>query len=267
MPEATTTPPSDTATGFASQTGDSPDHVQRMLDKVEGTPAPEPAWAQVVPEKFRAATPEETLAKLAKSYGELEKRLSGSTTPPEATSPPTPTVTPTPTDGGALDTASITEEVRIFGKVSEETIAKYAARGIPRSLVEGYAQGIQAIAQQVVTEVHSVVGGDKTYSDMLSWAKSNLSPEEIDSYDADVTSGDKGRVLRAVRGLHAIYKGSRPSVPNFVTGDAGNPVAGSGFDSRAQMTEAMRDPRYKKDPAYRNQIEARLKTTDFSLLR
>ena len=41
-------------------------------------------------------------------------------------------------------------------------------------------------------------------------------------------------------------------------GNVGSKSSSNGFESWAQVTEAMRDPRYDKDEAYRRKVEQRL---------
>ena len=61
----------------------------------------------------------------------------------------------------------------------------------------------------------------------------------------------------AIRGVYARFIADGGSPVSLVQGD----TQGSGarpFNSAAQVTEAMKDPRYGNDPAYRAQVEQRL---------
>jgi len=46
-------------------------------------------------------------------------------------------------------------------------------------------------------------------------------------------------------------------MPSLMTGDTNVPIEPR-YDSLAQITSAMSDPRYEKDPAYRAQVAGRL---------
>jgi len=62
----------------------------------------------------------------------------------------------------------------------------------------------------------------------------------------------------AVQGLKARMGGN--AEPNLVRGKAA--ISQSQFDSQAQITEAMKDPRYAKDPAYRDEVIEKINRSD-----
>jgi hypothetical protein len=61
----------------------------------------------------------------------------------------------------------------------------------------------------------------------------------------------------AISGLHAKYVAKSGVEPRLIGGKAPRD-AGEKFESTAQLVEAMKDPKYQSDPAYRRKIEARL---------
>ena len=61
----------------------------------------------------------------------------------------------------------------------------------------------------------------------------------------------------AAQGLHARYVAANGAEPALVTGATAG-QSGDVFSSTAQLVEAMRDPRYAADPAYRATVEAKL---------
>ena len=52
--------------------------------------------------------------------------------------------------------------------------------------------------------------------------------------------------------------------PNLVKGKASTSV--DTFESWAQVTEAMKDPRYTKDPAYQAEIQSKLRNSNLQEL-
>jgi len=44
---------------------------------------------------------------------------------------------------------------------------------------------------------------------------------------------------------------------------ASAPASGTGFASSAEMISAMSDPKYKSDPAFRNQVRLRVGRSNF----
>ena len=90
---------------------------------------------------------------------------------------------------------------------------------------------------------------------MAEWAKANMSPAEIDAYNKATASNDMTVVENAVLGLAYRYQSEVGKDPKLLGGKA---AGNSGFQSVAQLTAAMKDPRYEKDPAYRREVQNRL---------
>ena len=59
------------------------------------------------------------------------------------------------------------------------------------------------------------------------------------------------------KGLHAQYVAANGSNPSLVKGNAANSTT-NGFQSWQQVSEAMRNPKYANDPAYRQEVSNRL---------
>jgi hypothetical protein len=65
-------------------------------------------------------------------------------------------------------------------------------------------------------------------------------------------------IKMAVAGLKARYEQANgASSGRLIQGDVKGPSGGA-FRSIAEIVEAMKDPRYAKDPAYRSDVEKRV---------
>lgn len=104
------------------------------------------------------------------------------------------------------------------------------------------------------------VGGEKQYNEMLGWAGQNLTDQEIESYDAIMDQGDPAAAYWAVQALSYRYRDANGVEGDLVQGKP--PGAGDTFRSQAELVEAMADPRYDKDPAYRRDLMRRLENSD-----
>jgi hypothetical protein len=102
-----------------------------------------------------------------------------------------------------------------------------------------------------------MAGGEEQYSGLVQWASENLSESEIDAYNANVESGDLSLAQFAVSGLVARYRSEVGNEPQLVQGDNASSSSGA-FQSVAELTAAMRDPRYNNDPAYRKSVADKL---------
>ena len=222
----------------------SQDETQNTDESVESSGEERPEW---LPEKFQS--PED----LAKAYSELEKQYHSKAEKndeePTESNPSSEQVNST------IKTAS--DEYAEYGQLSEETFKALEANGISRNLVDLYISGIEAVSQQQSESLMNEVGGEANYKAMSKWASTALTDDEQEVFNNTVESGDTKAALMAIRGLYARYTSDGGRSVNLYQGD----TVGAGvspFNSAAQVTEAMKDPRYAKDPAYRAHIEKRL---------
>lgn len=203
-----------------------------------------PDW---LPEKF------ESEQDLANAYAELEKKQSASDTDKSDAKSETKEDTNSINDVIAKATDVFTEK----GELADKDYNALAKVGIPREMVDAYIRGQEALISSQELEVQEVVGGGANYEAMTDWASENLSETEIEAFDEVVTAGTVDQAKMAVQGLYARFVSSGGKPPNVnqgaVTGSSVKP-----FGSAAQVTQAMADPRYQNDPAYRQQVERRL---------
>jgi len=64
-------------------------------------------------------------------------------------------------------------------------------------------------------------------------------------------------VKLAVSGLQSKYQSAEGSDPALIAGQSA-PSSGGNYGSWAEVTTAMRDPRYARDPAYRQSVADKL---------
>jgi hypothetical protein len=116
------------------------------------------------------------------------------------------------------------------------------------------AQPLSADAAKTIVDS---VGGQDAYNDTLAWASDNLKPEEVAAYDNVVNSGNKDAIFFAVQALNQRYKDSVGFEGQQISGRAPKSTV-KGFRSNAELANAISDPRYRNDPAYRYDIEQKL---------
>lgn len=106
--------------------------------------------------------------------------------------------------------------------------------------------------------LYDVVGGQEQYTNMLRWAADNCDEQTIEMYDAVMSKGDLESCFFAVQAMAfrmAEMEGWQPD--DFLSGRASVQTADV-FRSQAEVVEAMSDPRYDRDPAYRQDIMNKL---------
>jgi len=236
----------------AKADGDTPQTPDNQDTPDEGSERPE--W---LPEKFK--TPED----MAKSYAALEKKMSGGKEPEASATEDTPAEIPTNdeakdvADKAGLDFDALQTEYGSNGQLSDETYEAINKSGIPRDVVDSYIAGQEALATRVRTDMFKSVGGEENYGTMMEWASSSLDKAEVNAYNNVMGTSDPDQIQLAVRGLHAKYQAENGSNPSLISGET-TANAGTKFESVAQVTAAMRDPKYKTDPAFRKTVEAKL---------
>ena len=210
---------------------------------VKETTEERPEWLD---EKFQS--PED----LAKAYNELQKKQSTKAEKaedkPEEAAPSSKTVE-------VISGAS--EEFSEKGELSDKSFIELEKAGISRDMVEAYIRGQESIATSEALEVQNEVGGNANYSAMSDWASENLSESDLDGFNSIVENGSIDQAKMAVKGLYSQFISAGGNPPELSQGGtSGSSV--KPFGSAAQVTEAMRDPRYSTDPAFRDNVEKRL---------
>ena len=126
-----------------------------------------------------------------------------------------------------------------------------------RKQVEEGGVGAKDFTETEMTELKGVVGGDENYQNMLEWAGANLNQQEIDMFDAVMQRGDALGAFFAIRSLAYRYNDAAGYEGKMLTGNAPK-TSGSQYRSQQEVIQAMSDPRYESDPAYRKDIMDKL---------
>ena len=123
------------------------------------------------------------------------------------------------------------------------------------------ANAPEPMTEETATQLKGMVGGDQEYTNLLGWAKDNFTEQEIDMYDAIMDSGNTEAAFFAVQALALRYQDSMGTEGELIQGRAATDSA-DGFRSQAELVNAMNDPRYERDAAYRNDIMRKLELSD-----
>ncbi len=210
------------------------DNTQKSTDEAR------PDW---LPEKFANAE------ELAKAYGELEKKQSS------PTEEPIEQVAEASEQTGAID--KFYNEYAETGEISEKSYAELNGMGLSKELVDGYIAGQKAIADNDVRQIQNTVGGEENYSKLLNWSEQNLTEAEKTAFNDMLDTGTIEQVKLAVSAIANRAGITGEAKQEMLQGDTTASTA-EVFESIAQVTEAMNDPRYEKDPAYRKSIENKI---------
>ena len=154
------------------------------------------------------------------------------------------------------ETSYTKETVEALNKLKPAELADMHLRY--RQQVE---QSKPQITEQQVTELKNVAGGEQQYGEMLQWAQNNLAEQEIKMFDAVMERGDPLGAFFAVRSLAYRYQDAQGYDGKMVTGTAPR-SDGDQFQSQAEVVQAMSDPRYDRDPAFRQKVMKKLERSN-----
>lgn len=216
--------------------------------KVDEEPAEEerPEWLD---EKFES--PEE----MAKAYKALQQKMSKPKAEKKESAKTEEASAPEATTSAIEDARS---EFADSGELSDKAFDALEKAGLPRSFVEQYIAGQQAMSVQQAATIQESIGGAGNYEAMSEWASENLADGDLDAFN-DIVEGQSVEQARvAVKGLYAQFQAAGGKGPALVQGSTSGDAGVKPFGSTAQVTEAMRDPRYASDPAYRENVEKRM---------
>ena len=158
------------------------------------------------------------------------------------------------------------------GTITDDMYQSLEDAGLSRTSIDAYLAGrayesgyTQAegndISDSQVNQIKNFAGGEEAYNNLVTWASQNLDPEAIDAFDSIVTNGSIQAIELAVSGLKSQYEASNGYEGKMYSGKAargGTDV----FRSQAELVAAMGDPRYDRDPAYRQDIINKLERSD-----
>lgn len=259
----------------SGSTGAVPPEGQQPATNTDNEGNQRPEW---LPEKFE--TPDE----LARAYAELESKLGQgqqSDGEGEGEEPPAEPegeqseqsdegyyyseAIDSALNNAGVDPADVQREFAENQQLGDETYSKLEQAGYPREMVDAYIKGLKADAQgeatEQVNEIMQEVGGQESYQEITDWASKNLTEQEINEFNRAVEGGSEAAKW-AVRGLYARYRQSEGQEPSRSLSGRTNAGPTDTFTSTQQVVEAMKDTRYQNDPAFREQIQEKLRRSN-----
>lgn len=204
---------------------------------------------------------------LERGYLELQKRLSSQSnddTPTEqATEEPEEQEQDEEVDTDLFDTIMESYRTGEWDESIVDTVSKMDPIDVANMFLEkqGEAQQSEVATQEDIDQIQESVGGMDSYRNMIQWAGQNLSENEIAMYDAAMDKGDPLTMFFAAQALNARYQDAIGYDGEMLTGSAPRNTRDA-FRSQAELVAAMSDPRYDKDPAYRQDIAEKLERSN-----
>ena len=155
------------------------------------------------------------------------------------------------------------------GAISEETMEKFSGMDA-KDLVEAYmaiqentdpSESYPDLSDSEMNTVYNSVGGEDQYNNLTSWAADNMDDRALDAFNSIVDQGNPTAIQIAVAGMKAEYDNQEGYEGRMLTGKAAQ-NSRDGFRSQAEVVQAMSDPRYDRDPAYRQDLYDKLERSN-----
>ena len=154
------------------------------------------------------------------------------------------------------------------GQLSEETMEKFGEMS-SKDLVEAYmaiqknsdpSDSYPDLSDSDMDTVYNSVGGEKEYNNLTSWAAENMEDRALDAFNSVIDQGNPVAIQLAVAGLKEEYDNKEGYEGRMLTGKAAK--ESDAFRSQAEVVKAMSDPRYDRDPAYRQDLYDKLERSN-----
>tara|TARA_R100000406_G_scaffold71868_1_gene52084 strand:- start:803 stop:1579 length:777 start_codon:yes stop_codon:yes gene_type:complete len=207
---------------------------------------------------------------LEKAYVELQKKLGENSEEEQGEAEPSEEEAPEASPAQSLITDASAEYAE-KGELSDEMMSKFSEMS-SKDLVQAYME-MQANAPQAepaepvelsdndVNAIKNSVGGEAVYEKVIDWASNNLNETQIKAFDDIVATGNADAIQMMVNGLKSQYDSNNGFEGQMLSGKAPK-SSGDVFRSQQQVVEAIADPRYDRDPGYRNEVLEKLERSD-----
>ena len=126
-----------------------------------------------------------------------------------------------------------------------------------------YAPAEVEMSDADISTIQNSVGGEEGYAELMQWSNENFPEELVQGFDQLVATGNRYAIQLAVNGLMAAYQNQNGMEGEMLTGK-GTAQKADVFRSQAEVIQAMNDPRYDSDPAYRQDIFNKLDRSDLN---
>lgn len=163
--------------------------------------------------------------------------------------------------GKGVDFDAIAAEYENDGELSAATLVKLQKAGYPKSVVDAYITGMEATAARFESQVYDYAGGKQQF-ERLSQFVAAQGQGMMDTFNRVLATGDLMQIKIALQGFQAQMGQKYGTAGRSVMG-SGSKATVQGFQTKAEMTTAMSDPRYGRDPQYTKEVQYKTMRSSF----
>ena len=242
------------------------------FDPTEAEIASAEKWARANPSNLPAqfgGDPE----KFIKSYKEMratltktQQELAATKKAPEPTAAPVQDQTPVdklnvpdkPQQPSQDEWNKWGQELVSTGNLSAETRTAIKQKfGMPDEVIDGYVSGIVYRQKEHANRAAEIVGGHDQLKSVITWAQQTLTEDERMAVNSALASPGWQNVLLGLK-TRMMSQNPTNGEPARASGSSQPSPGIQPFANKREMTHAIRDPRYKYDPAYQQMVQQRI---------
>lgn len=211
-----------------------------------------------LPEKFTSQE------ELVKAYLELEKKMSSKEVQPkeEPKEEKEEQEEIAKASDKGVDFEALSNEYYANGELSPDTYIDLAKKGYSKEVVDTFIDGHKAKQEAQLHSLYELAGGRDAFDTAVDWASKSWDVEDIKAFNTIISSGDDDSIRFAVKSLMDKAKVGMTKNPNLMNGSPSSQTRGV-FANRDEYLNALKDPRYRKDPAYRTAVDEKLTRSNF----
>lgn len=221
-----------------------------------GTPLPAP-----LAERYKAQG-WTTIEQLEQGYASLRQQASQpkGQEPQPGQQPPVPSLDAPPV--GTL-VQQVMQRAAQTGSVSDDDRKLLKGAGFTDEIIASTEAGVRAQGELYRRAISDALGGDAGMQEAVAWGQANLDQATRDRLNAAFQSGNPGLAQAAAQELLTLKNGATGvRAMNGNSRAANLPTGVKPFGSQDEWIQAINDPRYQSDAAYRAEVSLRRRHSD-----
>ena len=158
-----------------------------------------------------------------------------------------------------LNIDTLEDQIIDTGDIDQASYDALQSIGFPETMVKDYIESISDRAARQVSTVIEAFGGDANLEAVQKYAAEKYTEAELDDIDVKLNDKDQFQatvdMLRHGAGILPASSGVAAAAPNAIGG--GGDAGVKGYASEAEMISDMKNPKYKVDPLFRQNVTAK----------
>lgn len=140
-----------------------------------------------------------------------------------------------------------------------DDLSKMDSKELVKAYMDFYSKNQQqSLQQNAITDIQNIAGGEQGYNDLVQWASTNLPEQDVLEFNKVAESNNVSAIKFAVEALNNRYKNSEGYEGQLITGRSPTNDGLKPYRSHAELVRDIGNPLYNSDPAFRQDVEARL---------